>query len=142
MKGVTMRFAMLVALAITTGTASGAVTSEQLDALYAEPSAFEIDIPKSAHIAESENAFAVHDIRPVAPIHILVISKKRVPTVLQASPELIAEMIALATRVAKQEGLESDGFRLVINTHPLGGQSVYHLHVHVLGGRQMKWPPG
>ena len=79
---------------------------------------------------------------PQAPVHILVISKKKISTLLQAPPELVTEMVLLAKRVAKQEGLENDGFRLVINTHPSGGQGVYHFHIHVLGGRQMKWPPG
>jgi hypothetical protein len=90
MKGGTMRFAMLVGLAVATGTVSAGLTPEQLAELYAKPSAFEIDIPSSQHIAESENAYAVHDKYPQAPIHILVISKKRVPTILQASPELVA----------------------------------------------------
>jgi histidine triad (HIT) family protein len=137
-----MRLAVLLALAVATGTVCAGVTLEQLADLYAKPSAFEIDIPLSQHIAESENAFAVRDKYPAAPIHILIISKKKIPTILQASPELIAEMIELAKRVAKQEGLETGGFRLVINTNPFGGQSVYHFHIHVLGGRQMKWPPG
>jgi histidine triad (HIT) family protein len=61
---------------------------------------------------------------------------------LQASPELFAEMFMLAKKVAKQEGIENDGFRMVINTHPSGGQSVFHFHIHLLGGRQMRWPPG
>jgi histidine triad (HIT) family protein len=61
---------------------------------------------------------------------------------LQASEALLGEMLALARRAAEQEGIAREGFRLVINTHPQGGQSVYHLHIHVLGGRQMKWPPG
>ncbi|MBI4987915.1 MAG: HIT domain-containing protein [Rhodocyclales bacterium] len=141
MKGDSVRFVTLVCLAIATGTAFAEVTSEQLTELYAKPSPFE-NVAPERYIAESENAFAIRDKNPQAPVHILVIPKKRVPTLLQAPPELVAEMIALAKRVAKQEGLENDGYRLVINTHPNGGQGVYHLHMHVLGGRQMKWPPG
>jgi acyl-CoA thioesterase-1 len=128
-----------VASAIT--AASAHVTSEQLLELYSRPSPFE-NVSPERYVAESENAFAIRDKHPQAPVHLLVVPKKRVPTILQASPELIAEMFALAKRVAKLEGLENDGFRIVINTHPMGGQGVYHFHIHVLGGRQMEWPPG
>jgi histidine triad (HIT) family protein len=141
LKGDSVRTITLFCLAIAAGTVSAQVTPEQLTELYAKPSPFE-NVASERYIAESDNAFAIRDKYPQAPVHILVIPKKRVPTILQASPELIAEMIALAQRVAKQEGLATDGFRLVINTHPLGGQGIYHLHIHVLGGRQMKWPPG
>ena len=61
---------------------------------------------------------------------------------LQAPDALLGEMLALARRVAEEQGIVRGGFRLVLNTHPQGGQSVYHLHIHVLGGRQMRWPPG
>lgn len=141
MKGDSVRFVALVCLAIATGTVFAEVSSEQLTELYSKSSPFENAAPER-YLAESENAFAIRDRNPQAPVHVLIIAKKRVPTVLQAPPELIAEMITLAKRVAKQEGLENDGYRLIINTHPNGGQGVYHLHVHVLGGRQMKWPPG
>lgn len=136
-----MRTTALICLALATATVSAQVTPAQLTELYAKPSPFE-NVAPERYIAESENAFAIRDKYPQAPVHILVIPKKRVPTILQAPPELVAEMIALAKQVAKQEGLETDGFRLVINTHPLGGQGIYHLHIHILGGRQMKWPPG
>lgn len=141
MKRDSVRLVTLVCLAMVTGTAFAEVTSEQLAELYSKSSPFE-NVAPDRYLAESENAFAIRDRNPQAPVHILVIAKKRIATVLQASPELIAEMITLAKRVAKQEGLENDGYRLVINTHPNGGQGVYHLHMHVLGGRQMKWPPG
>ena len=116
-------------------------TDEELAKLYAKPSPFE-KILKEKWIAESENAFVVRDIHPQAPIHLLVIPKKRIPTLLQASEALLGEMLGLAKRAAEQEGISKQGFRIVINTHPYGGQSVYHLHMHVLGGRQMEWPPG
>jgi histidine triad (HIT) family protein len=61
---------------------------------------------------------------------------------LHASQELLGEMLGLVQEVAETEGIAASGFRTVINTHPDGGQSVYHLHIHVLGGREMKWPPG
>lgn len=136
-----MRLLILVGLAIASTVASAQVTSEQLAELYSRPSPFE-NVAPERYVAESENVFAIRDKYPQAPVHILVVPKKRVPTILQASPELIAEMFSLAKRVAKQEGLENDGFRIVINTHPMGGQGVYHFHIHVLGGRQMEWPPG
>lgn len=136
-----MRAISMIGLALASTVVSAQVTPEQLAELYAKPSPFE-NIAPERYVAESDHAFAVRDKYPQAPVHLLVIPKKRIPTILQASPELVSEMIGLAQKVAKQEGLENDGFRLVINTHPLGGQGVYHLHIHVLGGRQMKWPPG
>jgi histidine triad (HIT) family protein len=126
------------------GFCSGAfaqLTDEQIKSLYATPDPF-TTIPRERWIAETENAFAVRDINPQAPAHFLVISKKRIPTLLQASPELMSELLALARRVAEEQGIAREGFRLVINTHPQGGQGIYHLHVHLLGGRQMRWPPG
>ncbi|MGH9783391.1 MAG: HIT domain-containing protein [Terriglobia bacterium] len=131
---------VLASLAIP-ALAQAHVTPEQLQELYAQPSPFE-SIPRSKWIAESPNAFVVHDINPQAPVHLLVIPKKRVPSLLEASPTLVAEMLALATRVARQEGIAQDGFRIIINTHPYGGQSVYHFHIHVLGGRELGWSPG
>jgi histidine triad (HIT) family protein len=84
----------------------------------------------------------IRDINPQAPVHLLVIPKKRVPTLLQAPSELVGEMFELAKRVARQEGIAEDGFRIIINTHPFGGQTVYHFHIHVLGGRELGWSPG
>lgn len=107
----------------------------------ASESPFE-SITEDKWIAESENAFAVHDIAPKAPVHFLVIPKKRIISILEASPELIAEMMQLAKETAKKQGIAEDGFRIVINTNPKGAQTVYHLHIHVLGGRQMRSPPG
>ena len=131
--------ALLVAVAAT--AAADPPTDEQLEALYARPSPFE-SVPRDQWIAESENAFVVRSDEPLAPVHLLVISKTRYPTMLQASPELYQEMLLLARRVAEQEGVARSGFRIVINTHPQGSQSVYHFLMHVLGGRQMQWPPG
>ncbi|MGE0031567.1 MAG: HIT domain-containing protein [Steroidobacteraceae bacterium] len=116
-------------------------TDEELAALYAQPSPFE-SVARGLWIAESENAYVIRDHKPQAPVHLLVIPKKVIPTLLQAPPELLGEMLDLARKAAEQEGIARSGFRIVINTHPQGSQSVYHLHMHVLGGRQMKWPPG
>lgn len=107
----------------------------------AEPSPFE-SIPFTRWVAQSEHAFAVDDIEPVAPVHVLVVSKRRVTSVLEASPDLLGEMLVLARETARARGIADDGFRIVINTNPRGAQTAYHLHMHVLGGRQMRWPPG
>lgn len=94
---------------------------------------------------ESENVFAFYDINPQAPVHILVVPKKHIPTILDILEEdknLLFEIVDACNKVARQAGIAEKGFRLVVNTNPQGGQSVYHLHFHVMGGRQMKWPPG
>jgi len=133
---------VLFGLVIAVGAAGAAPpTDDELAALYAQPSPFEA-VPHDRWIAESENAFVIRDHKPQAPVHLLVIPRKRVPTLLQAPPELLGEMLDLARKAAQQEGIARNGFRIVINTHPQGSQSVYHFHMHVLGGRQMKWPPG
>ncbi|GAB3461374.1 histidine triad nucleotide-binding protein [Azotobacter salinestris] len=99
-------------------------------------------MPKKRWIAETANAFAFRNKNPQAPVHVLVVPKKRVSTVLQAPDALLGEMLGLVRRVAEQEGIAREGFRTAINTHPQSRQGIYHLHIHVLGGRQMKWPPG
>ncbi|KAG8372267.1 hypothetical protein BUALT_Bualt12G0048600 [Buddleja alternifolia] len=93
-----------------------------------------------------QKVLAFRDIAPQAPIHILLIPKVRdgltgVSKAEEKHCEILGRLLYTAKLVAKQEGLE-DGFRLVINDGPNGCQSVYHLHVHLLGGRQMNWPPG
>jgi histidine triad (HIT) family protein len=113
----------------------------ELQQLYSKPNVFE-SIPESAWIAESPHAFAIRDANPKAPVHLLIIPKRRVPTLLQASPALLGEMFELLRRVVKQEGIEESGFRTIINTHPDSRQSVYQLHIHVLGGRRMDWADG
>ena len=106
----------------------------------AAPSPFQ-EFPKSRWIAESPGAFAVDDqYAPMAPVHALVIPKERHPTVLDAPVELQGEMLDLARQVARERGITEDGFRIQINVNPRGGQTVYHLHMHVLGGRQMGIP--
>ena len=104
----------------------------------AAPSPFET-MPRSRWIAESEHAFVIEDrYAPTAPEHLLVIPKKRITSLLEASPSLLGEMLELARDVARQRGIAESGFRVVINTNPQGGQTVYHLHMHVKGGRQMR----
>lgn len=95
-------------------------------------------------LVDNEKIAAFRDINPKAPVHILVIPKKHIARVENLKEEdraLAGEMILTAQRLAQQEGLK-EGFRLVFNNGPAGGQEVEHLHLHLLGGRQMKWPPG
>ena len=95
-------------------------------------------------VYEDETTLAFKDINPQAPIHILVIPKRPIPKLADAVPEdqiLMGNLLFTAKRVAEQCGIQ-DGYRVVINNGPDAGQTVFHLHLHVLGGRQMKWPPG
>ena len=95
-------------------------------------------------LAEGDDALAFPDIHPQAPVHILVIPKKHIASLAHARPEdaaLLGRLLAFAAEVAREQKL-SDGYRLVINTGPDGGQTVEHLHIHLLGGRHMTWPPG
>ena len=97
-------------------------------------------------VFESENILAFKDINPQAPVHILIIPKTDIPKVTDLNGKehavLLGEMIDAANKLAKDMGIAEDGFRLVFNCGNNGGQEVYHLHLHLLGGRQMKWPPG
>lgn len=95
-------------------------------------------------IYEDNLAIAFRDVNPQAPVHILVIPKQPIAKLSDAESKdhaLMGHLLLTAKRVAEQEGL-ANGYRLVINTGPDGGQTVYHLHLHILGGRQMHWPPG
>ena len=103
----------------------------------AHPTPFE-SIPRSKWIGETPNTIAFDDINHNAPVHILIIPKKRYNTVLDAPPEIVAEMVGLAVRLARKTRIDQSGFRLVINTNPEGAQSIYHLHMHLLGGRQLR----
>ena len=94
-------------------------------------------------VAESDDALAFRDINPAAPVHVLVIPKKHVDSMAAATDEAdLGHLIAFAASVAKQQGIAESGYRTVINTRKEGGQTVDHLHLHVIGGRQMHWPPG
>ncbi|MEO8893338.1 MAG: histidine triad nucleotide-binding protein [Coleofasciculaceae cyanobacterium] len=95
-------------------------------------------------IYEDDLALAFRDITPQAPVHILVIPKKPLPQLDAAESDdhaLMGHLLLTVKRVAKQEGLKN-GYRVVINNGADGGQTVNHLHLHILGGRQMQWPPG
>jgi histidine triad (HIT) family protein len=94
---------------------------------------------------EDDRCMAFHDANPQAPVHVLVVPKKEIPRVTattSADEPLLGHLIHVAQTVAGQEGLKDSGFRIVINSGPDAGESVPHLHVHVLGGRAMQWPPG
>ncbi len=101
------------------------------------------EIPaKIAH--EDDRCIAIHDIQPQAPVHVLVIPKKNLPRLGEATREdeaLLGHLLLTAADLAKQLELTA-GYRVVINHGPHGGESVPHLHVHLLGGRQLTWPPG
>jgi len=95
-------------------------------------------------VYEDELCLAFKDIHPQAPVHILVIPKQAIAQLADAESQdhaLMGHLLLTAKRVAAQVGL-SNGYRIVINTGPDGGQTVYHLHLHILGGRPMQWPPG
>ncbi|XP_033724923.1 histidine triad nucleotide-binding protein 1-like [Pecten maximus] len=95
-------------------------------------------------IYEDNQCMAFNDMSPQAPVHFLVIPRKPIPKIEDATEEdeqLLGHMLFVAKKVAMQQGLEN-GYRLVINNGKDGAQSVYHIHIHVMGGRQMGWPPG
>lgn len=95
-------------------------------------------------VYEDEQIVAFRDIDPKAPTHILIVPRKAIPTVNDLEPndeQLVGHMVLTAKKIAADEGLQ-DGYRLVINCNERAGQTVFHLHMHLLGGRDMKWPPG
>ena len=97
----------------------------------------------AAKVAESDECLAFRDINPQAPTHVLVIPKLHLESMQQlAHPGLAASLFAMARDVATGEGIAAGGYRVVVNTGANGGQTVGHLHLHVLGGRPMRWPPG
>ena len=94
-------------------------------------------------VFEDDTVLAFKDINPQAPVHILIIPKVHVATLNDLDDTLLAgQLLQTAAKLAKQEGLSDDGYRTVFNCNKKGGQEVYHLHLHLLGGRQMTWPPG
>ena len=96
-------------------------------------------------IYEDDDVLAFNDISAQAPIHFLVIPKKHIPTINDATPEdavLLGKLMLTAQQIAKEQGFSEDGYRLVMNCNEDGGQTVYHIHLHVLAGRSLSWPPG
>ena len=93
---------------------------------------------------EDDLCLAFHDVAPQAPVHLLVIPKQPIPSLVEvtdADKPLLGHLVAVASSLARKLGLD-DGYRLVVNCGRDGGQSVHHLHVHLLGGRSLGWPPG
>jgi histidine triad (HIT) family protein len=96
-------------------------------------------------VYQDDQVLAFRDISPQAPTHMLIIPKLHITTINDMNIEdgpLLGHMIFTAKNLAAKEGLADDGFRLTINCNEQGGQSVYHIHLHLLGGRKMTWPPG
>lgn len=111
------------------------------DCLFCKIAAREIP---AEMIYEDDQLVAIRDINPAAPVHFLLIPKVHIASLMNANPEhaeMLGSIQLLASRLALQEGIAEQGFRLVNNCGEWGGQSVYHLHYHVLGGKPMGWPP-
>ena len=94
---------------------------------------------------QDEHVFAFRDINPQAPLHVLIVPKTHIATLNDLQPDhdlLIGHLFKAAKKIAKDEGVAESGYRTVINCNAEAGQSVYHIHLHLLAGRQMNWPPG
>ncbi|MFQ6111285.1 MAG: histidine triad nucleotide-binding protein [Nitrospinota bacterium] len=112
------------------------------DCIFCKIAAGEIPSKK---VREDEALLAFEDINPQAPVHILIIPKAHIPTLLdlkEGDEGLLGAIFRLAGELARERGIAERGFRLVANCNPESGQSVFHIHFHLLGGRPMRWPPG
>jgi len=102
------------------------------------------EIPGSI-VYEDDRVIAFNDIRPQAPTHVLVVPKRHIESLNELQPgddQIVGELVRRAAAIAKERGVSASGFRAVFNTNRDGGQTVFHIHLHVLGGRSMQWPPG
>ena len=96
-------------------------------------------------VFEDDDVLAFRDVTPQAPVHVLVIPKSHIATTNELTPEhagLVGKMVLAARQIAADEGIAEPGYRMVMNCNPEAGQSVYHIHLHMMGGRPMGWPPG
>lgn len=94
-------------------------------------------------VAETEHCLAFRDVNPQAPLHVLVIPREHVPSLNETTdPAIVGRLALLAADIAKREGVADSGYRTVLNTNADAGQTVFHIHLHLLGGRAMGWPPG
>ncbi len=96
-------------------------------------------------VYENDEILAFRDVNPQAPFHVLIIPKEPIRTINDLEPEhseLVGKLFLVAAELADFEGISEDGYRVVMNCNRAGGQAVYHIHLHLLGGRQMGWPPG
>jgi histidine triad (HIT) family protein len=99
----------------------------------------------SQTLYRDEHVTAFHDVNPQAPVHVLIVPNQHVESLATAGPEdttILGHILAIAPRIAAETGIANSGYRVVLNTGRDAGMAVYHLHAHVLGGRQMAWPPG
>ena len=102
------------------------------------------EIPASI-IYEDDRFLAFNDINPQAPTHLLVVPKRHIATLNELSPDddqIVGELVRRAAAIAKERGISAGGFRTLFNTNREAGQTVFHIHLHLLGGRAMHWPPG
>lgn len=97
---------------------------------------------KAEILHEDPEVLAFKDILPQAPTHILIVPKAHFPSVATVDPEVWGKVMSVAVKLAEKLGIEGEGFRLVINDGPKAGQTIPHLHVHLLAGRPFRWPPG
>ncbi len=94
-------------------------------------------------VAETEDCVAFRDINPQAPVHVLVIPREHVGSLNEVTePRLVGRLALFAAEIAQKEGIADSGYRAVINTNADAGQTVFHIHLHLLGGRRLAWPPG
>ncbi|MBI4641731.1 MAG: histidine triad nucleotide-binding protein [Candidatus Tectomicrobia bacterium] len=99
----------------------------------------------SKKLYEDQDLFAIEDLNPQAPTHILIFPKKHIVTSLDFTDndrEMIGTIFLVANRLAKERGIAEPGYRIVLNCNAAGGQTIYHLHFHLMGGRRFRWPPG
>jgi len=112
------------------------------DCLFCKIAAKQIESNK---VYEDDVAFAFHDIEPRAPVHVLIIPKEHIPSLREVDDNqenILGHLLVVASKIAKDLSVSESGYRIAINAGPDAGMAVNHLHVHLLGGRRLKWPPG
>ena len=98
------------------------------------------EIP-SKRVYEDDKVIVINDLNPGAPVHVLVIPKEHTENILTASPDILVHVKNVLPEIVKKLGIAEKGFRIVVNTGVEGGQTVPHLHIHILGGKELGWPP-
>jgi len=136
-----MRFSAGASLA-DTGTKQTGDTMNEPDCLFCKFATGKIPVN---FVYETEHVLAFRDINPQAPSHILIIPRRHIATINEiedSDVELVGMLVTAARDIAKQEGTDTAGFRVTMNCNKAAGQSVFHVHLHLLGGRKFAWPPG